>query len=56
MFRVYFLTDEKSTKTLLAQMLPMTTSTILEFQPVQMVYKEGGYLVYKIPSAPPSNN
>ena len=55
-FRVYFLTDEKSTKTLLAQMLPMTTSTILEFQPVQMVYKEGGYLVYKIPSAPPSNN
>ncbi|MBH0196387.1 MAG: hydroxylamine oxidation protein HaoB [Nitrospira sp.] len=56
MFRVYFLTDEKSTKTLLAQMLPMTTSTILEFQPVQMVYKEGGYLVYKIPSKEASNN
>ncbi len=55
-FRAYFLTDEKSTKTLLAQMLPMTTSTILEFQPVQMVYKEGGYLVYKIPSKEASNN
>jgi len=55
-FRTYFLTDEKTTKTLLAQMLPMTTSTILEFQPVQLVYKEGGYLVYKIPSKEPSNN
>jgi hydroxylamine oxidation protein HaoB len=54
--RAYFLTDEKSTKTLLAQMLPMTTSLILDFEPLQMVYKEGGYLVYKIPSAPPANN
>ena len=54
--RAYFLTDEKSTKTLLAQMLPLTTSLILDFQPLQMVYKEGGYLVYKIPSAPPAIN
>ena len=54
--RAYFLTDEKSTKTLLAQMLPMNTSLILEFQPLQMVYKEGGYLVYKIPSAQSANN
>jgi hydroxylamine oxidation protein HaoB len=54
--RAYFLTDEKSTKTLLAQMLPITTSLILDFEPLQMVYKEGGYLVYKIPSAPPANN
>jgi len=54
--RAYFLTDDKSTKTLLAQMLPMTTSLILDFEPLQMVYKEGGYLVYKIPSAQPSNN
>jgi hydroxylamine oxidation protein HaoB len=54
--RAYFLTDEKSTKTLLAQMLPLTTSLILDFEPLQMVYKEGGYLVYKIPSAQPSNN
>ena len=54
--RAYFLTDEKSTKTLLAQMLPMNTSLILEFQPLQMVYKEGGYLVYKIPSAAPAIN
>lgn len=54
--RAYFLTDEKSTKTLLAQMLPMTTSLILDFTPLQMVYKEGGYLVYKIPTVPPANN
>jgi len=54
--RAYFLTDDKSVNTLLAQMLPMTTSLILEFKPVQMVYKQGGYLVYKIPSAQPSNS
>ncbi len=54
--RAYFLTDEKSTKTLLAQMLPLTTSLILDFEPLQMVYKEGGYLVYKIPSPQPATN
>jgi len=52
--RAYFLTDEKSTKTLLAQMLPLTTSLILDFEPLQMVYKEGGYLVYKIPTVLPT--
>ena len=54
--RAYFLTDDKSVKTLLAQMLPMTTSLILEFEPLQMVYKQGGYLVYKIPSAQQAKN
>jgi hydroxylamine oxidation protein HaoB len=54
--RAYFLTDDKSTKTLLAQMLPMTTSLILDFEPLQMVYKEGGYLVYKIPAELPVHN
>ena len=54
-FRAYFLTDEKSTKTLLAQMLPMTTSQPLEFKAVQLVHKQGGYWVYKILSAQPSN-
>jgi hypothetical protein len=54
--RAYFLTDDKSVNTLLAQMLPMTTSLILEIKAVEMVYKHGGYLVYKIPSAQPSNN
>ena len=54
--RAYFLTDDKSNNTLLAQMLPMTTSQPLEFKAVEMVYKHGGYWVYKIPSAQPSNN
>ena len=54
--RAYFLTDDKSNNTLLAQMLPMTTSQPLEFKAVQLVYQQGGYLVYKIPSAQPANN
>ena len=54
--RAYYLTDAKSGNTLLAQMLPMTTSQPLEFKAVQLVYQQGGYWVYKIPSAQPSNN
>jgi hydroxylamine oxidation protein HaoB len=54
--RAYYLTDAKSDNTLLAQMLPMTTSQPLEFKAVQMVHKQGAYWVYKIPSAQPSNN
>ena len=54
--RAYYLTDAKSVNTLLAQMLPMTTSQPLEFKAVQLVYQQGGYWVYKIPSAQPSNN
>jgi hydroxylamine oxidation protein HaoB len=53
--RAYFLTDAKSDKTLLAQMLPMTTSSPLEFKALQLVHKQGGYWVYKILSAQPSN-
>ena len=49
--RAYFLTDDKSNNTLLAQMLPMTTSQPLEFKAVQLVYQQGGYWVYKIPAA-----
>ena len=54
--RAYFLTDVKSSNTLLAQMLPFTTSQPLEFKALQLVYQQGGYWVYKIPSAQlPSN-
>ena len=48
--RAYFLTDEKSGNTLLAKMLPFTTSNPLEFQALKLVYQYGGYWVYKIPS------
>jgi hydroxylamine oxidation protein HaoB len=54
--RAYYLADDKSVNTLLAQILPMTTSQPLEFKAVQLVHKQGGYWVYKIPSAQPSNS
>jgi hydroxylamine oxidation protein HaoB len=47
--RVFFLTDAKSGNTLLAQMLPLTTSRPAELQALQLVYRHGGYWVYKIP-------
>jgi hypothetical protein len=36
-------------------MLPNTPSQLGEFKAVQLVHKQGGYVVYKIPSAQPSN-
>jgi hydroxylamine oxidation protein HaoB len=47
--RAYFLADAKSGNTLLAQMLPFTTTNPLEFQALKLVYQYGGYWVYKIP-------
>ncbi len=52
--RVYFLSDAKSGNTLLAQMLPLTTSSPAELQAVQLIYQHGGYWVYKIPPTQPS--
>jgi hydroxylamine oxidation protein HaoB len=52
--RVHFLADAKSGDTLLAQMLPLTTSRPTELQAVQLVYQHGGYWVYKIPPMQPS--
>ncbi len=54
--RAYFLTDSKSGNTLLAQMLPMTTSQPLDLKAVQLVYQQGGYWVYKIPPSEPSSS
>jgi hydroxylamine oxidation protein HaoB len=54
--RAYFLADAKTGNTLLAQMLPFTTSNPLEFQALQLVYQQGGYWVYKIPSTQPSSS
>jgi hydroxylamine oxidation protein HaoB len=47
--RAYFLTGDKTGNTLLAQMLPFTTTNPLEFQALKLVYQQGGYWVYKIP-------
>ena len=54
--RAYFLTDDKSGNTLLAQMLPFTNSKPIELKAVQLVYQFGGYWVYKIPDAQPSSS
>jgi len=53
--RAYFLTDAKSGNTLLAQMLPLTTSQPLDLKAVLLVYQQGGYWVYKIPAVQPSS-
>ena len=53
--RAYFLTDDKSGSTLLAQMLPFTNSKPIELKAVQLVYQYGGYWVYKIPDTQPSS-
>jgi hydroxylamine oxidation protein HaoB len=54
--RAYFLTDAKSGNTLLAQMLPMTTSQPIELKAVRLVYQHGGYWVYKLPPVQQSSN
>ena len=47
--RAYAVTDVRSGKTLLAQMLPLDSSNPTEMQALQLVYQHGGYWVYKIP-------
>ena len=50
--RVYFLTDEQSSQTLLAQMLPFTDKPApMELEALQLLYQKGGYWLYKIPAS-----
>lgn len=49
--RAYFLNESKKGKTLLSQMLPLMNSKPVDFEALQVVHKQGGYWVYKIPSA-----
>jgi len=50
--RVYFLTDEDSSQTLLAQMLPFTDKpTPMELEAIQLLYQKGGYWLYQIPAS-----
>ncbi len=51
MVRGYFLRDDKSSETLIAQMLPFTETLPVDLQPVQLIYQQGGYWVYQIPPA-----
>ena len=49
--RAYFLSDEQSSETLLAKMLPFTDQeSPTELEVLQLLYQKGGYWLYKIPS------
>ena len=52
MVRGYFLRDANSSNTLIAQMLPFTTTQPLDFEALQLIYQQGGYWVYQIPPTP----
>lgn len=51
MVRGYFLRDDQSSQTLIAQMLPFTETMPLELTALQLIYQQGGYWVYQIPGA-----
>lgn len=46
--RVQFLTDEPTTRTLIAQALPFNTSRILQQESLEPVYQQGGFWVYRL--------
>lgn len=48
--RAYFLNESKNGKILLSHMLPLMNSTPVDFEALQVVHKQGGYWVFKIPS------
>jgi hydroxylamine oxidation protein HaoB len=48
--RAYFLNESKNGKILLSHMLPLMNSTPVDFETLQVVHKQGGYWVFKIPS------
>ncbi len=54
--RVYFLTDDASSKTLIAQSLPFTSSQPLRLEEIKLVYQHSGYWVYKIQSKDSGDN
>jgi hydroxylamine oxidation protein HaoB len=50
--RVFFLTDEATPNTLLARLLPFTTSNPMQVKSLDLVYQNGEYWVYRVPPAP----
>jgi len=49
--RVYFLTDKASQNTLIARLLPFTTSNPMQLETLHLVYQHGGYWVYRLTPA-----
>jgi len=48
--RAYFLREGGSSNILLAKMLPFSNARPLDLEALQLVHKEGGYWIYKIPA------
>ncbi len=46
--RVYFFTDEKSRNTLLANLLPFTTSNPVHLKELELVYQHRNYWIYRL--------
>jgi len=51
MVRAFFLREGGGSNILLAKMLPFSNARPLDLEALQLVHKEGGYWIYKIPSA-----
>ncbi|HMR71708.1 MAG TPA: hydroxylamine oxidation protein HaoB [Rubrivivax sp.] len=51
--RATFVTDARSAQTLLARLLPLTSSAPLEMRDPVLVHQQGGYWVYRIPPSAP---
>lgn len=49
--RAFFLREGGSSNILLAKMLPFSNARPLDIEALQLVHKEGGYWIYKVPSA-----
>jgi hydroxylamine oxidation protein HaoB len=54
--RAYFLRESGGSNTLLAKMLPFSNWRPMEMEALQLIHKEGGYWVYKVPPVLASNN
>ncbi len=50
--RVYFLTDEKSTRTLIAKLLPFSKAGPIHLENFELVYQQGGFWVYQLTPVP----
>jgi hydroxylamine oxidation protein HaoB len=49
--RAFFLREGGGSNIMLAKMLPFSNARPLDLEALQLVHKEGGYWIYKIPSA-----
>jgi len=49
--RAYFLRESGASNILLAKMLPFSNFRPMDLDALQLIHKEGGYWIYKIPSA-----